>query len=160
MSFDFQPTLKGELLELRPLRAEDFDDLYAVASDPLIWEQHPIRDRYKEEVFKSFFREALESGGALIVIDSRAEEKQLAHLVPNVDEPLNRPPYKIGDLSIAYLDDALNAVRPARDVHTEELAWNRICMAFIACDSSLNISSGVRGSRILCGYRRLIIARK
>jgi hypothetical protein len=71
MSFDFQPTLKGELLELRPLRAEDFDDLYAVASDPLIWEQHPIRDRYKEEIFKGFFREALESGGALIVIDSR-----------------------------------------------------------------------------------------
>jgi RimJ/RimL family protein N-acetyltransferase len=70
MSFDFQPTLKGELLELRPLRAEDFHALYAVASDPLIWEQHPIRDRYKEEVFKGFFREALESGGALIAIDS------------------------------------------------------------------------------------------
>ena len=71
MSFDFQPTLKGELLELKPLRAEDFDDLYAVASDPLIWEQHPIKDRYKEEVFNEFFREALESGGALIAIDSR-----------------------------------------------------------------------------------------
>ncbi len=71
MSFDFQPTLKGELLELRPLRAEDFHALYAVASDPLIWEQHPVRDRYKEEVFKGFFREALESGGALIAIDSR-----------------------------------------------------------------------------------------
>jgi len=42
-----------------------------VASDPLIWEQHPKKDRYKEEVFKRFFREALESGGALIVIDSR-----------------------------------------------------------------------------------------
>jgi len=74
MSFDFQPTLKGELLELRPLRAEDFDDLYAVASDPLIWEQHPIRDRYKEEVFKGFFREALESGGTLIVIDPRNDQ--------------------------------------------------------------------------------------
>jgi N-acetyltransferase len=71
MSFDFQPTLKGELLELRPLRAEDFHDLYAVALDPLIWEQHPLRDRYKEEVFKGFFREALESGAALIAIDSK-----------------------------------------------------------------------------------------
>jgi N-acetyltransferase len=37
----------------------------------LIWEQHPINDRYKEEVFKEFFREALESGGALIVIDAK-----------------------------------------------------------------------------------------
>jgi N-acetyltransferase len=52
-------------------RPEDFNDLYAVASDPLIWEQHPIKDRYKEQVFKGFFREALESGGALIAIDSK-----------------------------------------------------------------------------------------
>ena len=71
MSFDFQPSLKGELLELRPLRAEDYPDLYAVASDRLIWEQHPNRDRYEEEVFKGFFREALESGGALIAMDSK-----------------------------------------------------------------------------------------
>jgi RimJ/RimL family protein N-acetyltransferase len=71
MSFDLQPTLKGDLLELRPLRPEDYDDLYAVASDPLIWEQHPTKDRYKEEVFKVFFREALESGGALLAVDAR-----------------------------------------------------------------------------------------
>src|SRR5205807_2365401 len=71
MSFDLQPVLKGELLGLRPLRPEDFHGLYAVASDPLIWEQHPIKDRYREEVFKGFFREALESGGALIAIDSQ-----------------------------------------------------------------------------------------
>src|SRR5918912_152652 len=71
MTFDLQPTLRGELLELRPLRAEDYQDLYAVARDPLIWEQHPASDRYKEEVFKEFFREALESGGALIAIDAQ-----------------------------------------------------------------------------------------
>ena len=70
MPFDLQPTLKGELLTLRPLRPEDFHDLYAVAADPLIWEQHPNRDRHREEVFRQFFHEALESGGALIVIDS------------------------------------------------------------------------------------------
>lgn len=70
MSVDLQPILKGELLNLRPLRPEDFDDLYTVASDPLIWEQHPSKDRYKEEVFKAFFREGLESGGALIAVDS------------------------------------------------------------------------------------------
>ena len=71
MAFDLQPTLRGELLELRPLRAEDYQDLYSVAADPLIWEQHPASDRYKEEVFKEFFREALESGGALIAIDAQ-----------------------------------------------------------------------------------------
>lgn len=71
MPFDLQPILKGNLLLLRPLQPEDFQNLYSVASDPLIWEQHPVKDRYKEEVFKEFFREALESGGALIAIDSR-----------------------------------------------------------------------------------------
>ena len=65
-----QPVLKGQLLELRPLQPEDFDDLYAVASDPLIWEQHPHNTRYQEEVFQKFFRDALASGGALIAIDA------------------------------------------------------------------------------------------
>jgi RimJ/RimL family protein N-acetyltransferase len=69
--FDFQPTLKGHLVELRPLRAEDFQGLYAIAADPLIWEQHPVKDRYKEEVFREFFGEALQSGGTLIVLDIR-----------------------------------------------------------------------------------------
>lgn len=71
MPFELQPTLKGELVTLRPLRLEDFDQLYVVASDPLIWEQHPANDRYKKEVFKEFFRVALESGGAFVAIDSR-----------------------------------------------------------------------------------------
>jgi squalene synthase HpnC len=71
-SFDLQPVLQGELLQLRPLRPEDFDNLYAVASDPLIWEQHPAKDRYKEEVFRKLFRESVESGGALIAIDAKS----------------------------------------------------------------------------------------
>jgi RimJ/RimL family protein N-acetyltransferase len=73
MSFDLQPHLKSELIELRPLTPEDWDDLFAVASDPLIWEQHPESDRYKEGVFKVFFREALESGGAFVVIDKQSQ---------------------------------------------------------------------------------------
>jgi RimJ/RimL family protein N-acetyltransferase len=71
MPFDLQPYLKSDLLELRPLSAADFRDLYAVAADPLIWEQHPCPGRYKPEVFEVFFREALESRGALIAIDSK-----------------------------------------------------------------------------------------
>ena len=75
-----QPVLKGQLLELRPLRPEDFDDLYAVAGDPLIWEQHPHNTRYQEEVFTKFFRDALASGGALIAIDS--DTPSMANLEP------------------------------------------------------------------------------
>jgi len=74
MPFDLQPHLKGELIELRPLRPQDWNDLFAVASDPLIWEQHPESDRYKKEVFKTFFEGALESGGALVVIDTKTQQ--------------------------------------------------------------------------------------
>jgi N-acetyltransferase len=67
--FDRQPTLVGPLLQLRPLRPEDWLDLFAVASDPLIWAQHPDSDRYKEGVFRQFFTDALNSGGALVAIE-------------------------------------------------------------------------------------------
>ena len=69
MTFDPQPTLIGDLLELRPLRSDDWAALFAVASDPLIWEQHPESDRYREDVFRRFFTEALQSGGALVAIE-------------------------------------------------------------------------------------------
>jgi hypothetical protein len=68
---DLQPILRGQLLQLRPLRSDDFDALFAVAADPLIWEQHPARDRYQREVFRAFFDAAMASGGALIAMDVR-----------------------------------------------------------------------------------------
>jgi len=74
MQFELQPHLEGELVELRPLRADDWDALFAVASDPLIWEVHPEPDRYTEEVFRRFFRGAMESGGAFLVIDRKTGE--------------------------------------------------------------------------------------
>lgn len=69
LNVDLQPTLVGALVELRPLRADDWTELFAVASDPRIWEQHPASDRYKEEVFGEFFRVALETHSALVAID-------------------------------------------------------------------------------------------
>lgn len=71
MTFDLQPHLQGELVELRPLTTEDWTDVYTVASDPLIWEQHPARDRHQEAEFRLFFEDALNCGGALAVIDRR-----------------------------------------------------------------------------------------
>ena len=52
-SFDDQPVLKGERVELRPLQVEDYEDLYAVAADPLIWEQHPVKNRHEEGIFRA-----------------------------------------------------------------------------------------------------------
>ena len=67
---DLQPTLRGSLVELRPLHPDDWRALFAVASDPQIWVQHPESDRYTEPVFREFFRVALESRGALIASDA------------------------------------------------------------------------------------------
>src|SRR5687767_8616153 len=71
MSFELQPVLRGQLLWLRPLHPDDWEQLYAVASDPLIWEQHPAPYRYQEDVFREFFREAMESGGAFVILDAK-----------------------------------------------------------------------------------------
>jgi RimJ/RimL family protein N-acetyltransferase len=71
VAFDYQPVLKSELVELRPLRAEDYDDLYAVAADPLMWTQHPVKNRHEEAGFRQFFSEALACGGTLVAIDSQ-----------------------------------------------------------------------------------------
>jgi RimJ/RimL family protein N-acetyltransferase len=70
-AFELQPTLTGDLLALRPLRPDDFDALFAAASDPLIWEQHPERDRFERPVFQRYFDGALASGGALAIVDRR-----------------------------------------------------------------------------------------
>jgi RimJ/RimL family protein N-acetyltransferase len=71
MPFELQPTLEGRLLRLRPLRSDDWDALFAVASDPLIWKLHPESDRYKEEVFRRYFDGAMKSGGAFLIHDAR-----------------------------------------------------------------------------------------
>ena len=66
---DRQPTLDGECLLLRPLLEEDWQALYAVAADPQIWSQHPQHDRWREDIFRAFFDDALAKGGAIAVID-------------------------------------------------------------------------------------------
>lgn len=64
-----QPTLVGELVEVRPLRADDFDELYRAAADPLLWEQHPQPDRWRPDDFRAYFEDHLGSGGALAIVD-------------------------------------------------------------------------------------------
>jgi RimJ/RimL family protein N-acetyltransferase len=64
-----QPFLVGELVEARPLRADDFDELYRVAADPLLWEQHPDPGRWRRDIFRTYFDDHLASGGALAIVD-------------------------------------------------------------------------------------------
>lgn len=64
MNINIQSVLENEQVILYPLQENDFEDLYAVASDPQIWEQHPNKDRWQKEVFQTFFEGAMQSKGA------------------------------------------------------------------------------------------------
>src|SRR3954463_9685593 len=66
---NIQPILENDKVILYPLQEKDFEELYSVASDPKIWEQHPNKDRWKKEVFRTFFEGALQSGGAYKIVD-------------------------------------------------------------------------------------------
>ena len=71
LNFEFQPTLTGKRITLRPLRAEDFEAVYAAASDPLLWALHPEPTRYQREVFEqNFFAGALASNSAFVITDN------------------------------------------------------------------------------------------
>ncbi len=64
-----QPVLEDDKILAVPLQQDDFERLYAVASDPEIWAHHPNKNRYQWEVFQTFFEGAIQSGGALLVTD-------------------------------------------------------------------------------------------
>lgn len=72
-SFKIQE-LENDIVKLVPLTELDFERLYAVASDPLIWEQHPSPDRYKRDVFESYFNGASSSHSAFIIIDQLTDK--------------------------------------------------------------------------------------
>lgn len=73
--FDLQPNhLKNNLISLSPLQGNDFEELYAVASDPLVWEQHPNKLRYQRDVFQNYFEGAIFSKGAFLIRDIKTNE--------------------------------------------------------------------------------------
>lgn len=72
--FNFQPVLENTLVKIRPLKENDFENLYAVASDPEIWEQHPSKERSSREGFKKFFEVALNAHTAFAIIDKKSNE--------------------------------------------------------------------------------------
>ncbi|WP_313599144.1 GNAT family N-acetyltransferase [Epilithonimonas vandammei] len=69
-----QATLENENVKLVPLNPNDFEELFSVASDQKIWEQHPNKDRYQREVFEKFFQGAIESKGAFKIMDKSSNE--------------------------------------------------------------------------------------
>ena len=71
LTFNAQPSLDSDTLSLRPLRQQDFEDLFAAAGHQEVWAGHPAKDRYKREVFEKYFRFVLEAGSTLTIVDPR-----------------------------------------------------------------------------------------
>jgi len=66
---DFQPTLTGPTVIVRPVAAADWPKLFAAGSDPEIWKVHPRSDRYTEPVFRDYFDGAVASKMAFVFVD-------------------------------------------------------------------------------------------
>ncbi|MFN8253651.1 MAG: GNAT family N-acetyltransferase [Ferruginibacter sp.] len=91
---NLQPFLQNELVTATPLQQKDFEALYAAASDPLIWEQHPNKNRWQLAEFTNYFKGAMESSGAFLVTDTKTDE--VIGSSRYVDDKLK------GELSIGY----------------------------------------------------------
>nr|WP_202392032.1 GNAT family N-acetyltransferase [Qipengyuania vulgaris] len=87
--------METKRLVLRPLAEDDREALYAIASDPAVWEQHPIHDRWRREVFDAFFDEGLKSGGALAVL-RKSDERIIGHTRYDGYDPQERGVVEIG----------------------------------------------------------------
>ncbi|KAF2517029.1 GNAT family N-acetyltransferase [Flavobacterium foetidum] len=73
--FNLQPDfLENEITKLIPLEEKHFEALFEAASDPLIWEQHPSKDRYHREGFTAFFEAGINSKGAFLILDKQTNE--------------------------------------------------------------------------------------
>ncbi len=67
---NIQPTLQNSLVTLTPLKETDFDNLFKVAANSKIWEQHPNPNRFKIEEFTNYFKGAIESKGAFLITEN------------------------------------------------------------------------------------------
>ena len=66
---DFQPTLIGPTVIVRPVTVADWVELFDAGSDPEIWKVHPRFDRYTEPVFREYFDGAVDSKMAFVFVD-------------------------------------------------------------------------------------------
>jgi N-acetyltransferase len=66
---DFQPTLAGPTVIVRPAVAADWAELFEAGSDPEIWKVHPRSDRYTEPAFRVYFDSAVTSKMAFVFVD-------------------------------------------------------------------------------------------
>ena len=57
----FRDKYKNNNYYIKKLEIKDFDLLYNIGRNPLIWEQHPETNRWKEEKFKIYFDRGIQN---------------------------------------------------------------------------------------------------
>lgn len=73
--FNLQPKiLENEITKLIPLEKKHFEVLFEAASDPLIWEQNPSKDRHTREGFEIYFDIIINKKGAFLIFDKQTNE--------------------------------------------------------------------------------------
>ena len=68
---EFARPIHTQQFVLELITESDFESLYAVASDPLIWEQHPESNRWQKDIFSVFFANGLANDLGCFVIRER-----------------------------------------------------------------------------------------
>ena len=71
----FPEPIHTQHFSLEGVAESDFESLYAVASDPLIWEQHPESNRWQRDVFSVFFANGLANDLGCFVIRERLTQE-------------------------------------------------------------------------------------
>jgi len=94
----WQPTLVGQRFIARPMQPSDFDALFAAASDPGIWELHPVRDRGTRPKFEIYFNTGIASGGALVV-----EERESGAIVGSSRYTAHDPARRSVEIGYTFL---------------------------------------------------------
>ena len=67
--------LEDDTIKLVQTEKIHFEEMYEVAKDPLLWEQHNKKERWQKDNFKRFFNKGLENeNGCLTIIDKKSNE--------------------------------------------------------------------------------------
>ena len=75
MNLEFTTPLEDETIKLVQVEKKHFSDLYNVAKDPKLWDQHNAKDRWQKEIFSKFFNKGLDNeNGLLAIIDKKNNE--------------------------------------------------------------------------------------
>jgi RimJ/RimL family protein N-acetyltransferase len=96
---ELQPVLENGRYRIEPLKMIHKDALLAIASDPLLWDQHPAKERATKEGFDEFFEQSLTSGGALAILD-----KETGSIVGSSRFQLHEDDPKAVQIGWTYLD--------------------------------------------------------